>query len=72
MSRLRDRTRTCQKADGSDRIYLSEEIEVERETENRKMGILYTQGEVEALHYLTAEPGSNVILEPMRQSAHQI
>lgn len=32
---------------------------------NRKMGVLYTQGEVEALHDVAAAVGSKVKLEPM-------
>lgn len=67
-----DRTRTWENADDFDRIYISGEIEAERETENRKMGILYTQCEVEALHHLAEEAGSKVVLEPMRQGAHHI
>jgi hypothetical protein len=51
MDKLRDRIRTCEKADGSDKIYVSGEIEVEREIESRKMDTLYTQGEVKALHH---------------------
>ena len=65
MDKLLDRTRKCEKADGFERIYVSGEMETEREIENRKMGILYTQGEVEALHQLAKEIGSKALLEPM-------
>lgn len=65
MDKLLDRTRKCEKADGFERIYVSGEMETEREIENRKMGILYTQGEIEALHQLAKEIGSKALLEPM-------
>ncbi|KUJ07653.1 putative malate/L-lactate dehydrogenase [Mollisia scopiformis] len=62
MDTLLSRVRSCEKAVGADKIYVSGEIEKELEAKRRREGIPYTQREVNALHKLAEEVGSLVRL----------
>lgn len=63
MDELMRKVRGCEKAEGVQRIFTSGEIEAEMEERKRKSGIPYTRGEVNALHALAKESGSNAVLE---------
>ncbi|CZR69965.1 related to malate/L-lactate dehydrogenase [Phialocephala subalpina] len=62
MDTLLSRVRSCDKAAGVDRIYVSGEIERDLEVKRRREGIHYTRGEIDALHELGNESGSLVRL----------
>lgn len=66
MNELMQTVRDGEKADGVKRIYTPGEIEAEKECLNRSNGILYTAGELEALHRLAAEAGCSARLHPMQ------
>ncbi|KFY36672.1 hypothetical protein V495_07688 [Pseudogymnoascus sp. VKM F-4514 (FW-929)] len=59
MDTLMTKVRGCEKAAGVDRIYTSGEIERGVEEKRRGEGIPYTQGEIDALHCLAKESGSD-------------
>ncbi|KFX90837.1 hypothetical protein V490_06249 [Pseudogymnoascus sp. VKM F-3557] len=59
MDTLMTKVRGCEKAAGVDRIYTSGEIERGVEEKRRAEGIPYTQGEIDALHCLAKESGSD-------------
>ena len=65
MDELIGKVRDCEKAAGVERIYTSGEIEADLETRRRKEGIPYTQGEIDTMHALAKEAGSQDILTPM-------
>ena len=65
MDEMIGRVRGCEKAADVERIYTSGEIEAELEVERRREGIPYTQGEIETMHALAKESGSEERLVPM-------
>lgn len=65
MDDLLDRVRSCEKADGVERIYTSGEIESDLELRRNKEGISYTRSEINTLEELAKDSGSNLRLEPM-------
>lgn len=58
MDVLVEKVRGSEKAEGVERIFFPGEIEAEKEEAQRRGGIPYTQGEVDALHKLAEEVGS--------------
>lgn len=72
MDELMRKVRGCEKAEGIERIWTSGEIESEREEQRGKEGIPYTQGEVDALHALAAESGSEARLIEQFQHAEKV
>jgi LDH2 family malate/lactate/ureidoglycolate dehydrogenase len=62
MDTLLAKVRDCEKATGVERIYASGEIERDMEKKRRAEGIPYTQGEVDALHELARQVGSEAKL----------
>jgi LDH2 family malate/lactate/ureidoglycolate dehydrogenase len=65
MEELMGRVRECEKADGVQRVYTSGEIEAESEIKRTKEGIPYTQGEIDTMHELAKESGSQERLVPV-------
>jgi len=62
MDALLQRVRDSEKADGVDRVYTPGELEEIKEKTQREGGIPFTRGEVEALHQLAKDLGSEARL----------
>jgi LDH2 family malate/lactate/ureidoglycolate dehydrogenase len=65
METLMSTVRQCHTMEGVDRIYVSGEIEAEKEEHNRAHGIPYTSGEIDTLHSLAEAVGSRSRLQAL-------
>lgn len=65
MDELLSSVRSCDKAEGVERIYTSGEIEAQKERHHTRVGLLYTEGEINTLHELARNMGCSERLEPM-------